>query len=207
MRILLTNGSFEDTTNFVSGGNDTMDLSVGSTLMPGWTVARSHYISWIGPTNPFGITASAGKYFLDLTGYIDGAPFGGVSQTFATHAGATYSLTFDLGSDPNYGIQDGLSVSAGSVSDLVFTSTNDGTQHSLWQSESLSFAATGSSTTISFIGDSGQAYIGLDNVGVVQTSGGVPEPGTWAMMLVGFAGLGYAGVRRVRSAAATTFGA
>jgi hypothetical protein len=30
---------------------------------------------------------------------------------------------------------------------------------------------------------------------------GVPEASTWAMMLLGFAGLGYAGVRRVRSGA------
>lgn len=32
---LLTNSSFEDTTNFVDQGNDTMDLDVGSTAMPG----------------------------------------------------------------------------------------------------------------------------------------------------------------------------
>src|SRR5689334_18424421 len=36
---LLTNGSFEDTTNFVNQGNDTMDLPVGSTLISGWTVS------------------------------------------------------------------------------------------------------------------------------------------------------------------------
>jgi hypothetical protein len=29
----------------------------------------------------------------------------------------------------------------------------------------------------------------------------VPEPSTWAMMLAGFAGLGYAGLRRRRRAA------
>jgi PEP-CTERM motif len=28
----------------------------------------------------------------------------------------------------------------------------------------------------------------------------VPEPSTWAMMLIGFAGLGYAGYRRSRKA-------
>jgi PEP-CTERM motif len=27
----------------------------------------------------------------------------------------------------------------------------------------------------------------------------IPEPATWAMMLAGFAGLGYAGYRRLRS--------
>jgi hypothetical protein len=31
--------------------------------------------------------------------------------------------------------------------------------------------------------------------------GAVPEPSTWAMLLLGFAGLGYAGYRRVRQAA------
>jgi hypothetical protein len=159
---LLTNGSFEDTTNFVNQGNDTMDLDVGSTLMPGWTVSGSHYVSWIGPTNPFhGLTASDGSYFLDLTGYIFGAPFSGVFQTIPTHAGGTYMLTFDLGSDPFWGLQDGVAVSAGSVVGSVFTSTNSGAQDNLWQAESLTFTATGSSTTIAFIGNSGDNYIGL----------------------------------------------
>ena len=164
----------------------------GPPYMPGWTVSGSHYVSWIGPTNPFhGLTASDGSYFLDLTGYIFGAPFSGVSQTIPTQAGANYLLTFDLGSDPFWGLQDGVSVSAGSVAGSVFTSTNSGTQNNLWQAESLSFAATGSSTTISLIGNSGGNYIGLDNVSVVQTSrtsSGVPEPSTWVMMLVGFGG-------------------
>jgi hypothetical protein len=30
----------------------------------------------------------------------------------------------------------------------------------------------------------------------------VPEPSTWAMMLVGFAGLGYAGYRKTKTSAA-----
>jgi hypothetical protein len=34
-----------------------------------------------------------------------------------------------------------------------------------------------------------------------DTSAPVPEPSTWAMMLLGFAGLGYAGYRRARAAA------
>jgi hypothetical protein len=31
----------------------------------------------------------------------------------------------------------------------------------------------------------------------------VPEPSTWAMMLLGFAGLGFAGYRRARAGRAT----
>jgi hypothetical protein len=34
----------------------------------------------------------------------------------------------------------------------------------------------------------------------------VPEPSTWAMMLLGFAGLGYAGYRRARGGRATLAG-
>lgn len=34
-------------------------------------------------------------------------------------------------------------------------------------------------------------------------SGAVPEPSTWAMMLIGFAGLGYAGYRKRRTASIT----
>jgi hypothetical protein len=37
-------------------------------------------------------------------------------------------------------------------------------------------------------------------VEVVSTS--VPEPSTWAMMLLGFAGLGFAGYRKGKGAAA-----
>jgi hypothetical protein len=36
----------------------------------------------------------------------------------------------------------------------------------------------------------------LDVGGVIPPPAGVPEPSTWAMMLIGFAGLGYAAVRR-----------
>jgi hypothetical protein len=38
----------------------------------------------------------------------------------------------------------------------------------------------------------------VDNVAVVETSGAIPEPSTWAMMLLGFAGVGYLGYRRAR---------
>ena len=68
---------------------------------------------------------------------------------------------------------------------------------------SFTFAPTGNSTVLNFVGLSTQAlsdeYFGIDNV-VVTTPGGVPEPATWAMMLLGFAGVG-AMVRRSRASA------
>jgi hypothetical protein len=37
-----------------------------------------------------------------------------------------------------------------------------------------------------------------------NASGAAPEPSTWAMMLIGFAGLGFAGWRTQRKTAAQT---
>jgi hypothetical protein len=65
------------------------------------------------------------------------------------------------------------------------------------------FAPTGASTTLVFTGLTDQALdderFGLDNV-VVQ--GSVPEPGTWALMILGFGGVGAALRRRTRLAVA-----
>jgi hypothetical protein len=196
---LLTNGSFEDTTHFTDQGNDTHEVFPGdSTTMPGWTVFHED-ISWIGPTNPFGVSATDGGYFLDLSGYHNGDPTGGVQQTLATVAGATYVLTFDLNSSTFYGIQDGVHVTAGGAS-ADFLSTNNGFQTSLWESETMSFVATGSSTTISFLGNAGQNDVGLDNVVLTggPAAGGAPEPAAWALILLGFGGMG-AALRQARA--------
>jgi len=55
--------------------------------------------------------------------------------------------------------------------------------------------------TINLSSSSGVVLYGTDGDGFVPpTGGGVPEPATWAMMLIGFAGLGSA-LRRRRTAA------
>ena len=60
--------------------------------------------------------------------------------------------------------------------------------------------ATSSSTTLSFASATGTAFgPALDNVSVAA----VPEPASWALMLVGFGGLG-AVLRRQRRAVAAT---
>jgi Protein of unknown function (DUF642)/PEP-CTERM motif len=198
---LLTNGGFDDTTGFVNQGQDTMTLAPGSTTMTGWTVT-SNNLAWIGPSNPFGLTGSNGSgFFLDLQGISDGAPFAGVQQSVATCATCGYQLTFFLGSDASSGVQDSITASAAGQSQL-FTSTNNGSQANLWQEETLDFTATGSSTTISLLGNTipGGIFIGLDTVDLEQISGpitsGVPEPSTWAMMILGFCGVGFMAYRR-----------
>jgi hypothetical protein len=117
----------------------TMRLAVGSTAMPGWTVVNSG-LAWIGPSNPFGLSASNGSYFLDLTDYTDASPYGGVAQiSIATVIGTQYQLTFDLGSSSTFGQPSSILAEAGSASGL-FTSTLLGTNN--WETETLLFTAT-----------------------------------------------------------------
>jgi hypothetical protein len=54
-------------------------------------------------------------------------------------------------------------------------------------------------TAISTYGE----WVQFDNVAVNGVASGVPEPSTWAMMLLGFAGLGYAGYRKRKALPAT----
>jgi hypothetical protein len=82
--------------------------------------------------------------------------------------------------------------------EVYFPDGGDATYHL-----SFTFAPTGNSTTISFFGDATQVFaderFGLDNV---KVSGVVPEPATWAMMIMGFGAAG-AMLRRRRNILAT----
>lgn len=190
---LLQNGSFE-IGNFVPNADDAMLLPVSATDMTGWTVVANS-LAWIGPSNPFGLSASDGSYFLDLSGYHDNAPYGGVEQTIPTIIGDQYQLSLDLGSSTTYNTGPvSVLVTAGSAS-TTFTSTP--TVNNGWDLFIFDFIATSSSTTISLIGQASinESYIGLDNVSVVP----IPEPGTFAL----FAGSGLlalVGWRRFRKA-------
>ncbi len=190
---LLTNGSFESG-GFVNQGNDTMSPIAGSTVMTGWTVITDT-TAWIGPTNPFGLSASDGSYFLDLSNYQAGAPFAGVTQTIATTPGSTYQLSFDLGGSTFWGRPDSLTASAAGTS-TTFTTPSTGTNND-WYHETLLFVADAASTTVQLQGQAGINYIGLDNVSVDFVSAApVPEPGTWTLLAAGLVPLLVAARRR-----------
>jgi hypothetical protein len=185
---LLTNGSFESGA-FVNEGNDTMSLAPGSNVIDDWTVVVvTDHTAWIGAANPFGLSASDGSFFLDLTNYQAGAPFAGMSQTVATTPGATYSLSFDLGSSSQWGLPSSIIASAAGTSQ-TFTSPMTGVN--VWTNASMQFVASSATTTVLLQGASGVNYIGLDNVDVEFVSGPglVPEPTTLALLGLCLAGL------------------
>ncbi len=130
---------------------------------------------------------------------LDGDAPGGINQVFSLTSGKTYDLSFYLSGNP-----DGLpttksvTVSIGNL-DETFTYTLAGNSRSdmMYQLETAQFVA-GSANTLSFTSnDVGSPYGPV--IGGVTIA--VPEPSTWAMMGLGFAGLGLAGYRARKSVA------
>ncbi len=93
----------------------------------------------------------------------------------------TYTIADDLGNTASFVIPPNL---------------NSGLQF-------FSLAATGTVVTITSAATNGFWDFFVDNVGFDQATPGVPKSSTWAMMLLGFAGLGLAGYRRAASAKPT----
>lgn len=195
---LVTNGSFENASGFSPPADNTMSLSSGATTLTGWTVLGDA-LAWIGPANPFSLTASDGSYFLDLTDYQLGAPFGGVQQSIATVSGHIYRVSFDLGSDVRTAVSS-IDVSVGGPTQTFTSSTP--TVSDIWESRTFDFAATSASTILSLTGAVGSHYIGLDNIVVTDLglAGAVPEPASWALLIVGFGSIGAAMRRSPRRA-------
>lgn len=201
-----TNGSFEFGNPSNTPGTNTQDASVNSqqlfvgdnTTLTGWTVigTTGNDIAWIGNSNAYGLSASDGNNFLDLTGWQFGGAIGkGVAQTFDTVAGQQYTVSFDLGNSNlfNYGIN-ALTVKAGSLNQVVYSNTYN--LNNSWEHRTLGFVAQGPSTTLSFTGAYARwYYIGLDNVTVTA----VPEPETYAMLLAGMGLVGAIARRRKAS--------
>ena len=144
--------------------------------------------------------AASGSFFLYGPGLVYG-PFAGtsnanfgavgglydeISQTLATEAGQTYTVSFEL-AQSSTGLANSFEAEwNGSPFYLV----TDVSQHG-YDLLTFGLKATSSSTTISFFGydTPGDGYFELDNVSV---TGAIPEPAAWALMLVGVGGLGAA---------------
>ncbi len=174
---------------------------------------------WLNLLNAKPGNADAGDHFLDLSGNGPGA----ISQSLATTAGTAYSLSFDFAANPSAvntaSFEVSLTWGSGSTSQVL-----DGSNS--WNVGSLNFTPDGA-TTVAFrsltplaMADGPEKRSGalLDNIAVApevtafssfnvdpnSLNGNVapvPEPETYAMMLLGLGAIGFVARRRQRTAA------
>ena len=164
-----------------NGGFETGDFS-------GFTQTGSTVFTSVRSDPAFVVSGAYGAAF---------GPFGstgGITQTLSTNAGQNYLISFDLrnfdGRTVNF-----YDVLFGGVS--LFSATNSAAFG--YTNFSTTATALGVSTDLAFNFRHDPSFFALDNVSVTAVNGAVPEPATWAMMLIGFGAMGVSMRRRRRT--------
>ncbi len=198
----IINGGFEDGT---FGDGSVRFISPGDTALPGWTVNENPvfwYTSGYEPPNPLtliGVEPHTGNLAINLA---DGSVRTvSLEQPIDLLPGQEYQVSYWVG---NYSANPGpVSISVtitDGTSNTIFVGTAPATtEPSAWQQFTFPFIIRdGTSNTISFSEIGGAYYAGLDDVSIVA----VPEVSTWALALLGFAGMGLVAFARGRTSAA-----
>lgn len=196
---LLTNGSFENPG--IKGFYQ--NYASGSTDIEGWTVnafsTGSDNVDIVnGQFTPGGpAPAYDGTQYLDLIGF--GAR-GSIFQTIDTVVGRTYNVSFAF-SHNLFGGPGSASAEFAAYDVLQNNQLYGEVVHASgsptnldWKIFTGQFVATSSSTMIGF-----NNLTGAENAGVLLDAvsvAGVPEPSTWALMILGFGLVGGAMRRR-----------
>jgi hypothetical protein len=172
--------------------------------------AYAYQLNWVPPSNwsvasgtvdLIGQTTTTTNYdfYPGNGGYVDlngstGVP--GSLQTLMAFAPGRYTLSFDLGGNARGDVDKTTTITLGDFSKTIILGSS-----SPPQLYTYTFTTTGGMLDFAdSAGGNGNIGNILDNVTVMTSA--VPEPSTWAMMLVGFGGLGYAAFRRRRTAIA-----
>jgi hypothetical protein len=129
--------------------------------------------------------------YVDLDGSTGAA---GTLQTLGSFAAGSYTLTFDLGGNARGDVDKTTTITLGDFTTSITLGSS-----SPYAPHTFSFTTTGGQLSFADL-PAGNQNLGnvLDNVTLSAGAGAVPEPSTWALMLAGFAGLGFAGYRASR---------
>ena len=211
---VLTNGSFTDSA-YPAGTNDQFGTGFGGQGVTGWT-GNGGYNIWFG-TSPqtsansqysggneafsasFNSLSPDGGAFVALDG--DVTARGGISQNLTDlQVGKDYTLTFDWAASQlrnrHGATTEQLEVTFGGQTFSTGVLNVPDSGFSGWNQVTFHFTPTSASQTLSFLSIGTPS--GLPPMAVLDgVSLTVPEPATWAMMLIGFGGIG-AMIRRRR---------
>jgi hypothetical protein len=152
-----------------------------------WSAPAPTTVDLIGMTTDgplFNLFPGNGGY-VDLNGTNNSA---GSLSTLMSFAAGSYTLSFDLaGNARNDGSRTTVITLGNFTTQITLAATDPYALHT------LNITTTGGNLVFSDLAGGNNPNIGniLDNV-TVATVAGIPEPATWAMMLLGFAGLGFA---------------
>jgi hypothetical protein len=164
-----------------NGSFETGDLT-------GWSTVGDFSFSGVANGSFFGLNPADGDFQVYLGSV---ASTGGITQTFSDTAGQLLHVTGAYAGDG--GPPSSLEISFDGV-DII--NMNPGPSDNTYHTFSADFVGTGSDTlTITSL--QAPAYNLVDNFSVTA----VPEPATWAMLLLGFGGLGAALRARRRASA------
>jgi choice-of-anchor C domain-containing protein len=179
-------------------GSGFATLGAGNTDLTGWSIGGAG-IDYVGS---YWVPAG-GNFSIDL----DALSAGSIFQTISTVAGQAYTVSFDLAGNP-----DGAPIVKLAIADAtglpgaayLFDTTGKTKTNMGWTTFTYDFIAQSNSTTLTFSNSNQAGFLtpygaALDNISI---SSGAPEPASWALMLLGFGGLGMA-MRSRRSRAAT----
>ncbi len=194
---LLVNGSFEG----ISGNYQL--LGGNSTAINGWTTTGQG-VEWF-TSNSFG-AAFDGDAMIDLAWFTsNGTPGGGIMQIVTTTPGQRYDLTFAMTTHQTAGrLGTGiinLAIDDAAIDSYALSNFNSTYTLSDWRVETVTFTAVGASTKIAFTNtqNANLHFAYLDGIGVVEAATStVPEPASWAMLVLGFGLVGGA-VRQRRA--------
>jgi hypothetical protein len=186
-------------------GDQAINTIYGANNFALWDQANGGSNSWDGFAPVGNILALCGDF---PTAYNPGIPSQGpVSQTVSgLTVGGQYVVDFEYAFSQQY-TYNGATVQSLTVtmgSDTFFSGNTDVADHGFvgWQDGQLNFTATSPSAVLSFLASGDlpvPPFALVSNVSIISVGGGgpplggVPELSTWALMLIGFAGLAYAG--------------